>query len=72
MPPKIRQLKAKVQKEGFKRVPGKGSHTRWRHPLLPDLVLVISGNDGDDAKPYQEKEVRDALSKLDEVKRSRP
>lgn len=37
--------------------PGKGSHTVWEHPLAPE-TLTLSGNDGDDAKPYQEKDVR--------------
>ena len=40
-----------LQKVGFKQLPGKGSHTNWIHPLY-------SGKDGNDAKPYQEKEIR--------------
>jgi len=31
----------------------KGSHTKWTHPKLHD-ALILSGGDGDDAKPYQE------------------
>jgi hypothetical protein len=68
MPRKVRQLKADMRNFGFRRRPGKGSHTKWEHHLLPDLLVIISGNDGDDAKPYQEKEVQDALRKLQEVK----
>lgn len=36
MPRKIRELKAQIIREGFVYLPkrGKGSHERWRHPLL--------------------------------------
>lgn len=62
MPKKIRELKKMVAKAGFEflRDRGKGSHTMWRHLLLPD-PLVIPGKDGDDAPRYLEKEVKDAL-----------
>ncbi len=43
--------------------PGKGSHTVWGHTLVPDTV-TLSGADGDDAKPYQEREVRNLLDKV--------
>ena len=68
MPPKIRQLKAALNKAGFFWRPGKGSHTVWTHPILPDLEVTISGHDGHDAKPYQEKDVRDALRDLERKK----
>lgn len=32
----------------------------WKHPLLPDTI-TLSGNDGDDAKRYQERLVADAI-----------
>ena len=57
MPRKIRQLKADLRRAGFAMRPGKGSHTVWEHPLVPD-DLTLAGHDGDDAKPYQEKDVR--------------
>ena len=50
MPRKIRQLKADLLKAGFTWRPGKGRHTKWEHPLLPGEILVLSGNDGDDAQ----------------------
>ena len=50
MPRKIRELKADLRRAGFQESSGKGSHTRWEHPLLPDRHTV-SGRDGDDAKP---------------------
>jgi HicA-like toxin of HicAB toxin-antitoxin system len=40
--------------------PRKGSHRKFRHPKFSGFVL-ISGHDGDDAHPYQEKQVRNAL-----------
>ena len=33
-------------------------------------MLIISGHDGDDAKPYQEKGVRDLLPEVAEARRS--
>jgi predicted RNA binding protein YcfA (HicA-like mRNA interferase family) len=61
MPKKIRELKSRLRKAGFEMRPGKGSHTRWRHPKLPQQQVTLAGNDGDDAKPYQEKEVDEAI-----------
>lgn len=43
--------------------PGRGSHTVWEHTLLPD-ELTLSGHDGDDALPYQEKAVKALLDVL--------
>jgi predicted RNA binding protein YcfA (HicA-like mRNA interferase family) len=71
MPRKIRQLEADLRKEGFTRQPGKGSHRRWMHPFYPGHV-AISGNEGDDAKPYQERKVRDAIETVREARRRRP
>lgn len=56
MPKKIRELKAILLKAGCVSEPGKGSHTKWKHPLI-DRKIVLSGKDGADAKRYQEKEV---------------
>jgi predicted RNA binding protein YcfA (HicA-like mRNA interferase family) len=62
VPRKVRQLKADLKKAGFveQKDRGKGSHTVWEHPLLSKPV-VIAGHDGDDAKSYQEREVREAI-----------
>jgi len=64
LPNKIRDLKSMLRKAGFVQRAGKGSHTVWSHPDLPDVV-VLSGNDGSDAKPYQEKDVYAVLMKLE-------
>lgn len=39
---------------------GKGSHTLWRH-LPSGVTMTMPGQDGDDAKPYLEREVRDKI-----------
>ena len=64
MPKKLRELKSLLRKAGFIQRAGKGSHTVWLHPSLSDAV-VLSGSDGDDAKPYQQRDVDLALKKLE-------
>jgi predicted RNA binding protein YcfA (HicA-like mRNA interferase family) len=61
MPKKIRQLKAMLKKAGFTSRKAKGSHTRWTHPEKPRVVVTLSGQDGEDAKPYQEQQVEEAI-----------
>jgi hypothetical protein len=63
MPRKLRELKADLRRAGCTMRPGKGSHTVWGHPLMP-RKLVLSGSDGDDAKPYQERNLREFLDVL--------
>ena len=61
VPRKIRQLLSDLRRAGFEPVPGgKGSHRKWRHPGT-NVTAIVSGADGDDAKPYQEREVRSAI-----------
>jgi predicted RNA binding protein YcfA (HicA-like mRNA interferase family) len=67
VPQKIRELKRQLRQAGFSCRPGKGSHTVWTHPALPRDELTISGSDGDDAKKYQELDVKNILKKLREV-----
>lgn len=66
MPRKIREFKAQVAREGFVYLPkrGKGSHERWRHPLLR-TTLTIPGKDGDDVPLYLEKQLAQLLTKLE-------
>ena len=66
MPKKVRELKDILRKAGFKENSGKGSHTKWSHPLLSGKI-VLSGKDGNDAKPYQEKDVDKALKRLKDI-----
>jgi predicted RNA binding protein YcfA (HicA-like mRNA interferase family) len=70
MPRKIRQLKTDLRKAGAYQVSQEGSHTKWKHPLVPASMLILSGHDGDDAKPYQEKAMRDLLREIAEARRS--
>jgi hypothetical protein len=69
MPRKVRQLKSDLRKLGFAedKAGGKGSHSKWRHSLLPCLTLTLSGNDGDDAQAYQERVLQKASERLREV-----
>jgi predicted RNA binding protein YcfA (HicA-like mRNA interferase family) len=61
VPRKIRQLVADLEHAGFVLVPGgKGSHRTFRHPKVPGS-LILSGQSGDDARHYQEKQVRNAI-----------
>jgi predicted RNA binding protein YcfA (HicA-like mRNA interferase family) len=61
VPRKIRQLAADLEQAGFVPVPGgKGSHRKFRNPKFPGSV-ILSGQSGDDAKHYQEKQVRNAI-----------
>ena len=68
MPKKIRELKAMVAKAGYILQPdrGKGSHTYWKHPLLPEEPLTIPGKDGDDAPLYLEKNIQRVLKSLED------
>jgi len=64
MPPKIRELIALLQRNGFLDRGGKGSHRNFEHPS--GEKVTISGNLGDDAKIYQERLVKRSLRKLKE------
>jgi len=68
MPKKVRELKSLLKKAGFVYRTGKGSHTRWYHELLPEDPITISGNDGDDAQKYLEKQVSQKLAKLKKIR----
>jgi predicted RNA binding protein YcfA (HicA-like mRNA interferase family) len=59
MPCKVRQLIADVEKAGFVNRGGRGSHRNFTHPQ--GLRVTISGGAGDDAKHYQERDVRRVL-----------
>ena len=60
LPPKIRELEARLCKAGFKRQASKGSHRKWVHPT--GRFVVMSGREGTDAKRYQEEQVDEAIS----------
>ena len=62
-------MKAQIAREGFVFLPkrGKGSHERWRHPLLRK-TLTIPGKDGDDVPLYLEKQLAQLLAELEELR----
>ena len=64
MPRKVRQLIADLERAGFVNRGGKGSHRNFTHSK--GLRVTVSGNQGDDAKHYQEREVRRALEAANE------
>lgn len=69
MPRKIRQLKADLRKAGAAQVSQESSHVKWKHPLVPGMDVVLTGHDGNDAKPYQEKKVSELLRQIAEAQR---
>ena len=64
MPRKIRQLIADLEKVGYVNRGGKGSHRNFTHPKGPRVTL--SGNLSDEARHYQERDVRRALDAVKE------
>jgi len=60
VPPKIRELTAKLEAAGFQNRGGKGSHRNFVHPNLAKPITV-SGKPGDDAKRYLVKAVQQAI-----------
>ncbi len=69
VPPKLRELEARLRKVGFVRQAAKGSHRKWIHPS--GKLVVISGNEGDDAKKYQENLVEEAVAAVTRASKSR-
>ena len=63
MPRKLRDLARDLKRAGYLLKPrrGKGSHGWYKHPAPGVSPVSLAGKLGDDAKPYQEKDVRDAL-----------
>jgi predicted RNA binding protein YcfA (HicA-like mRNA interferase family) len=64
MPRKIRELVADLRKAGFYLDRQAGSHRQFKHARLAG-VITVSGNEGVDAKPYQERQVRAAITRID-------
>lgn len=62
---KIRELIQDLKKAGFYEIPGrgKGSHRKFTHLKYAGAV-TLSGKSGDDAKPYQERQVKQAIEEV--------
>ena len=69
MPRKLRQPRSDLQRAGFSVDHQRGSHQVRKHPLIPGVSANLVGKDGADAKPYQEREVREALLRLADAQR---
>jgi len=66
MPKKIRELLSELKRIGFVDRGGKGSHRNLIHPK--GIRITLSGKPGDDAKRYQERDVKLVLEKLENEK----
>ena len=66
VPRKIRELVKDLQDAGFELLAGvgKGSHRQLTHANYPGAV-TLSGRDGDDAKKYQEQQVKRAIEEVE-------
>ena len=71
MPRKVRELKADLRRAGAMQTAQESSHTKWKHPFIPGMLIELSGHDGDDAKPYQERDLRQAIQLIAEATRRR-
>jgi len=65
MPRKIRELIQNLRNVDFYEIVdrGKGSHRKFTH-LRYSGAVTLSGKPGDDAKPYQEKQVQRAIEEV--------
>lgn len=65
MPRKIRELISDLKSADFYEIRkgGKGSHRKFTHADYRGAV-TISGQDGDDAKKYQERQVEQAIDEV--------
>jgi predicted RNA binding protein YcfA (HicA-like mRNA interferase family) len=66
VPRKIRELVKDLLSSGFEQIEGgKGSHRKFAHERYLGAV-TLSGRDGDDARHYQEKQVKQAIEEVKE------
>jgi predicted RNA binding protein YcfA (HicA-like mRNA interferase family) len=65
VPRKIRELVRDLLDAGFYEISGggKGSHRKFSHARYPGAV-TLSGGAGDDAKLYQEKQVKQVIEQV--------
>ena len=65
MPRKIRELIQELKEAGFYEIRGggKGAHRKFAHVKYAGAV-TLSGQSGDDAKLYQEQQVKQAVERV--------
>ncbi|MBK1704309.1 type II toxin-antitoxin system HicA family toxin [Halochromatium glycolicum] len=61
MPPKVRELIARLEQAGFVDRGGKGSHRNFVHPSVVKPITV-PGKPGEDAKRYLVRAVEKAIA----------
>ncbi|MBZ9712120.1 type II toxin-antitoxin system HicA family toxin [Deinococcus multiflagellatus] len=60
MPRKLRELIRDLERAGFAEQSVRGSHRKF---VRGPVAVILSGNLGDDVKPYQEKAVKAAIER---------
>jgi predicted RNA binding protein YcfA (HicA-like mRNA interferase family) len=60
MPPKLRETIALLKQAGFSDRGGKGNHRNFTHHDC-SMPVTLSGNPGDDVKPYQQRLVQKVI-----------
>ena len=63
MPRKIRELITDLRRAGFFLDRQAGSHRQFKHERFRG-ALTVSGAEGGDARPYQERQVKSAIQKV--------
>jgi predicted RNA binding protein YcfA (HicA-like mRNA interferase family) len=65
VPRKVRELIQDLTGAGFYEIQGggKGSHRKFAHAKYAGAV-TLSGKDGEDSRPYQEKQVKLAIEEV--------
>lgn len=64
MPPKIKELIARLERAGFQNRGGKGSHRNFVHPNV-QMPVTIPGKPGEDAKQYLVRAVQRAIAEAE-------
>jgi hypothetical protein len=72
MPRKLRQLRSDLRRAGWAIDRQSGSHQIWKHPLLHVAEVNLAGADGQDAHPYQDRDVREAVRRAQDAQRRQP
>lgn len=68
MPRKIRQLIKDLKSAGFVHISTEGSHRKFEN--AEGRVVILSGKEGGDAFPYQERDVRRATTEQAQIKKN--
>ena len=64
-----RQLRSDLRRVGWAVDCQSESHQICKHPLVPRADVNLAGADGQDARPYQERDVREAVRRAQDAQR---